>query len=159
MRSRLAPVSLCLACVILAGCPADPGLFVRQGYILRIADAASGSPVYDASVTSWVENRRPRGESADEFLDGVERNAEGDGDGVATTNDEGEAELTLTSGVLCGGGDCDLDEVTRRLFLVRVKTEVTSEVLTVRMEPGETVSGDAFTVTVISIDPPRASAI
>ncbi len=47
-----------------------------------------------------------------------------------------------------------LDEVTGVEFYVRVETEGSTEILTVEFTPGNTVSGEFFEVTVVSIGEP-----
>ncbi|MCH8881359.1 MAG: hypothetical protein IID34_15945 [Planctomycetes bacterium] len=47
-----------------------------------------------------------------------------------------------------------MDEVTGVDFYVRVETDEVSEILTVEFTPGNTVSGEFFEVTVVSIGEP-----
>ena|GEM_PF-6088552 len=143
--------------LLLSSC--DPGALIRHEYILEIANVTSGEPVANAEVTSWPENRRYAGESADDYLDRIANEGATSIDRSPMTNEAGQVVLTLNSGIICAGEQCTLpaytDEVTGEVFLVQIETEGSSEILTVEMVVGNRVSGTNFAVTVRSIGEPQ----
>ena len=85
---------------------------------------------------------------------------------VALTAVDGRVTLVVDSIAICTGSgrpfDFDpcigegglVDQVTGVDFYVRVETDEVSEILTVEFTPGNTVSGEFFEVTVVSIGEP-----
>lgn len=85
---------------------------------------------------------------------------------VGSTDGDGRVTLVVDSIAFCTGSgrpfDFDpctgegglVDQVTRVDFYVRVETDEVSEILTVEFTPGNTVSGEFFEVTVVSVGEP-----
>ena len=90
------------------------------------------------------------------------------GEYVSSTDVDGEVTLVVDSFTQCGidvglSGrifcpiccvNPPVDQVTGVDFYVRVETEASSEILTVEFTPGESVTGEFFEVTVVSIGEP-----
>ena len=79
---------------------------------------------------------------------------------VSSSNDDGEVDLVVDSYTILSNVSDFLaaspssDQVTGVDFYVRVETDEASEILTVEFTPGNTVSGEFFKVTVVSIGEP-----
>lgn len=85
---------------------------------------------------------------------------------VGSTDGDGRVTLVADSTTICTGSgrpfDFDpcsgegglVDQVTGVDFYVRVETDDATEILTVEFTPGNTVSGEFFAVTVVSIGEP-----
>lgn len=145
--------TLIVAVFLIAGCDA---IFPNEQLAeIRIADVASGEDVSSAIVTIAPEYRERiawADLTDDEYLD-LDR-LQNDS---KTTGDDGEAVLALYSLTICGWPIiCDplRDQVTGELYLIRIETDGASEILTVEMSVDNSVSGESFTVTVVSIGQP-----
>ena len=89
-----------------------------------------------------------------------------DGKYVASSDDDGHVALVVTTTTECEPATrcCPLDfcsndpedKVTGVDFYVRIETDDATEILTVEFTPGNTVSGEFFEVTVVSIGEPIA---
>ncbi len=142
----------------LAGCPIDLLCLILQETTLRIVDSETGNATTNAVVTFALRPTSPHSVlSDDERLDqsGVS----------ARTDENGRVLFTEESFILCGGGPFPFvgprtypdplpDFVTGTTYLVRVETETASEILTVEFTTGNTLSGEFFEVTVVTIDEP-----
>ena len=87
-----------------------------------------------------------------------------DGKYVASSDDDGQVSLVVTTTTACEPDTrcCPLefcsndpeDHVTGVDFYVRVEKDGSSEILTVEFTPGNTVAGEFFEVTVVSVGEP-----
>lgn len=159
------------------GCiPIVPGV---QQVGLAITALASNQAVADAIVTIGVPRQAglfgvdslncvglTTAECLDRYAElGTSSGASSsDGKYVASSDDDGHVALVVTTTTECESATrcCPLefcsndpeDHVTGVDFYVRVETDEATEILTVEFTPGNTVSGEDFEVTVVSIGEP-----
>lgn len=124
----------------VAGC--DPIVCVGQEVVIMVTDAASGEPIPNARVLAEHE------------LGLLSSN-------LGTTDDQDEPGQAMLVMGMCLFGDPEatcvsdpslcVDHVTGELFSFDVITDEVREVLTGEVNPGQTIQGDAFAVTVNSV--------
>ena len=175
-------VRMCLLGMITALLPFVPGCSCfqqnTQQVVLAVTDAGSDQGLSGRIVTiapaedrsGWIlcqqRNFTP-GECLDENA-AVALTSSFLGVYVSSTGVDGEVALVVDSFTPCGidvglSGrifcpiccvNLPADQVTGVDFYVRVETDDSSEILTVEFTPGNTVSGEFFEVTVLSIGEP-----
>ncbi|MCK4659764.1 MAG: hypothetical protein KAV82_09615 [Phycisphaerae bacterium] len=165
MKSPIAMMipAFTLLALLLSGCiPGSTiGSEAQQEVVVQLTDTGCRT-VENAQVTFTHDFREsftmvgiPNDDTS--YLD---RNQEGS----AITDATGHASLVLPTATVCDVAvpiipvitftscpDPLSDQVTGELYLFRVNTEITSEFLPLRMRPGASVSGEFFTLTVVSI--------
>lgn len=174
---------LFLVCTIALSCALAPGCTCAmegtQQVDLAVARSASNEGVADAIVTiapsqapsqngfGWINcNELTPEECLDTYADRRSSPSPPSSFGtyVASTTVDGRVTLIVDSDTVCTGSgrpfDFDpcapglLDQVTGVDFYVRVEKDGSSEILTVEFTPGNTISGEFFEVTVVSIGEP-----
>lgn len=141
-----------------------------QQVVLAVTDAGSDQGLSGRTVTIAPAEDRPgwilcqeRNLTPEECLDEYAARSPSpsssfSGVYVSSTGVDGEVALVVDSNTPCQTAyPCQnppLDEVTGVDFYVRVETDEVSEILTVEFTPGNTVSGEFFEVTVVSIGEP-----
>ena len=140
-----------------------------QQVVLAVTDAGSDQGLSGRTVTIAPAEDRPgwilcqqRNLTPEECLDeNAARSLSASsflGVYVSSTGVDGEVAFVVDSFTACQTAylcqNPPLDEVTGVDFYVRVETDEVSEILTVEFTPGNTVSGEFFEVTVVTIGEP-----
>lgn len=142
----------------LTGCVVDWVCIGTQEITLGLIDVQTAKAVADALVTFTL---------LPTYLTSVLRHEERlDRYGRSALSDEsGQVVLTDDYQVVCGGGLFPFvgprtpvpDLVTGNTYVLLMETDAAAEILTVEFTPGNTVSGEFFEVTVVSIGEPVPS--
>ena len=165
---------LCVLSIIAVWFPLVPGCTCfqhnTQQVVLAVTDAGSDQGLSGRTVTIAPAEDRPgwilcqeRNLTPEECLEeyaarSLSSSSSLSGVYVSSTGVDGAVALVVDSFTPCQTAyPCQnppLDEVTGVDFYVRVETDEVSEILTVEFTPGNTVSGEFFEVTVVSIGEP-----
>jgi hypothetical protein len=153
-RSTICIVAiLAFMCFLTTGC--DRVRTTLQPVLLKVTDSASGTPIAGTRISvKWnYEQNVPIAEQKPEEERPTYKWFFG------TTDPKGQVEVgvkwTMLDDTLGSTPPSWRDQVTGATYLISVEKDATREEHSVVMRPGAFIHGEAFTVQVLQIQPPR----
>ncbi len=147
------------ASLALTGCDA---LYPRaQDILISVTEISSGEPVANARVIYQLVDSPVQPDLTEDADASLFENT------LQTTDSSGQASLTVPYTVMCSplplppcdpsGSIMSADRVTGRAYRIRVDTDSASELFSLDITPGATVSSDTFTLAIVSISEQRSN--